>query len=134
MPPKKTTKVCEPSGDAIRWVEGWSYRVYEDGYVKVGTGIAGTQFARWTFRLTSYKDPDYNNLLWRDDCVRQEINRRAKGRGPGTHAVTGFMMMLELTRRVHASHRSAPAGFKRISIVIWCCYLGRCIIRSIPTV
>ena len=87
MPPKKTKKICEPSGDAIRWVAGWSYRVYEDGLVMVGTGTPGTRFARWTFRLTSYKDPDYNNLLWRDDCVQQEISTRTKGRGPGTHAV-----------------------------------------------
>ena len=87
MPPKKAKQICEPSGDTIRWVLDWPYRVYADGLVMVGTGSSGTQFARWTFRLTSYADPDYNNLNWRDDCVRQELIRRMKGRGPGTYAV-----------------------------------------------
>ena len=87
MPPKKAKQICDPSGDTIRWVLDWPYRVYADGLVMVGTGSSGTQFARWTFRLTSYADPDYNNLNWRDDCVRQELIRRMKGRGPGTYAV-----------------------------------------------
>ena len=87
MPPKKTKHACEPSGDTIRWVFGWPYRVYDDGLVMVVTPALGTQFAWWTFWLTSYADPDYKNLNWRGDCVQQELIRRMKGPGPGTYAV-----------------------------------------------
>ena len=34
MPPKKTKSVCEPFKHNIRWVDGWSYHVYEDGLVR----------------------------------------------------------------------------------------------------
>ena len=53
MPPKTNKRVCEPSGDNVRWVDGWPYRVYPDGYVQIGTGAKGSMFPRFSVRLTS---------------------------------------------------------------------------------
>ena len=53
MPPKTNKRVCEPSGDNVRWVDGWPYRVYADGYVQIGTGAKGSMFPRFSVRLTS---------------------------------------------------------------------------------
>jgi hypothetical protein len=85
MPPKTNKLVCEPSGDNVRWVDGWPYRVYADGYVLIGTGAKGSVFPRFSVRLTSYADADYNNLAWRDSVVQDVILRGNKGRGPGAH-------------------------------------------------
>ena len=40
-------------GDNVRWVDGWPYRVYADGYVQIGTGAKGSMFPRFSVRLTS---------------------------------------------------------------------------------
>jgi len=85
MPPKAIKRVCEPSGDNVRWVDGWPYRVYADGVVLIGTGAKGSVFPRFLVRLTSYADADYNNLAWRDSVVQDVIIRGNKGRGPGAH-------------------------------------------------
>ena len=94
MPPKKNKRVCEPSGDNVRWVDGWPYRVYADGVVKIGTGAEGSVFPRFMVRLTSYADADYNNLAWRDSVVQEVIIRGNKGRGPGAHWRFDFALHL----------------------------------------
>ena len=94
MPPKKVLRVCEPSGDNVRWVDGWPYRVYADGYVLIGTGAKGSMFPRFSVRLTSYVDADYNNLTWRDSVVQEVIIRGNKGRGPGAHWRFDFALHL----------------------------------------
>jgi hypothetical protein len=94
MPPKAIKRVCEPSGDNVRWVDGWPYRVYADGVVKIGTGAEGSVFPRFMVRLTSYADADYNNLAWRDSVVQEVIIRGNKGRGPGAHWRFDFALHL----------------------------------------
>ena len=94
MPPKTVRDVCEPSGDSVRWVDGWPYRVYADGYVKIGTGAKGSMFPRFSVRLTSYVDADYNNVMWRDSVVQEVIIRGNKGRGPGAHWRFDFALHL----------------------------------------
>ena len=94
MPPKTNKRVCEPSGDSVRWVDGWPYRVYADGGVLIGTGAKGSAFPRFFVRLTSYADADYNNLAWRDSVVQEVIIRGNKGRGPGAHWRFDFALHL----------------------------------------
>lgn len=83
MAKKKNKSICKPTGPDPRWVDGWSYRVYESGTVVVGTAPSGTQFARWSFALTSYEGIDLDSDDDRDKCVHLEVARRDKGSGPG---------------------------------------------------
>lgn len=120
MPPKKKHAVVRPSGDGVRWVENWPYRVYGDGLVKVGTGAKGSAFPAWTFRLTSYEDCNLDDDDMRDQCVLQEVIRRYKGWGPGPGSCCSSMLrglisphafiMLAGTGGVQASE--APAATK----------------------
>ena len=51
MPPKKPGRFSCLDGQ----VNGWSFKVYIDGKVQVGTAAKGQAYERWSFWLTSYE-------------------------------------------------------------------------------
>ena len=37
-------------------VDGWPFKVYDDGKVQLGTAAKGQPYARWSFKLSSYEE------------------------------------------------------------------------------
>ena len=64
-------------------VDGWPFKVYDDGKVQLGTAAKGQPYARWSFKLSSYEEDaavEYSEHV--ADCIKQEIVRLKKGSGP----------------------------------------------------
>ena len=85
MPPKKKANTfAESSGT----VDGWPFKVYGNGLVKVGTANSG-QYKNWTVRLTSFDDVDPSNCAEHKECVRLERISRELPHGPDGNGCEG---------------------------------------------
>ena len=85
MPPKKKANTfAESSGT----VDGWPFKVYGNGLVKVGTANSG-QYKNWTVRLTSFDDVDPSNCAEHKECVRLERISRELPYGPDGNGCEG---------------------------------------------
>ena len=93
---KPTHAPLNPTQGPSRWMNGWPYRVFACGKVKVGTAKVGPH-AAWSFSLFSYEGADYECHQARDQCVRLEMQRRGIGYGPGAFATCPNKAVQQLT-------------------------------------
>ena len=99
MPPKQNRQQYEPSHGLV---EGWSFKVFGDGKVQVGTA-AGGPYKRWSFRLSSYENNED-----RAACVLLEM--RARGLPPGPKAGNHAHSPPEPASRVAATVSAGESG------------------------
>jgi hypothetical protein len=88
MAPKRIT----PTAGNSPWLNGWPYRVFAEGKVKVGTAKIGA-FKAWSFSLFSYANVDYENENHREQCILQEMARRGIGPGPGKQSLSCLQLL-----------------------------------------